>query len=337
MSKKVVGNVAKIFGSIEQNLKEISNDTEIEMTELIQNFMKDIENLSNNDYQKRVPQIELKGLSGNSKSVETVKKKLIDYLKVLLKKYEEIEKKDIPQKETQEKTRRQEIWDDIQNKINIVDAEGATRINLETIQAIIEQLKQGTYEIELSKKEKTFFIERLSKIYEKEKKKQEEKEKTENRRQSKVNSIWSRICEIVEKESKSGKKTVPECWISIRNKYFETDNNKMEMSKTVEERVKQLLEDEIYYQDVKYFTNNFSFLRDDPEVALGTTPRRKFKDTTSYFKYFDLRQELQTTSDEDRKIRQLLESDIDNANRRVLEERKKVLEREFEKNKQGGR
>lgn len=147
--------------------------------------------------------------------------------------------------------------------------------------------------------------------------------------------IWEEICKIVDKDIENLvsiedkyadiSNIIPRVWIAIRKERFPED--KISEYSDNQLKVKKMLDDEIYYQEVKYFTHDFKFLGGLPEEGLGEFPGRKFIDKESYNRYCNLREAL-TYSHEEIQIKRLLEgNEIDDVTSRILAERLKVIER----------
>ena len=198
----------------------------------------------------------------------------------------------------------------------------------------------GEFSIQLTKKEKNYVLKKLKELESEETKKEQEKA-AESKVKNEANKIWEQISDKIRRESANGNRPEVEYWISVRDKLFGEQEGEMRkdlrISKDIKSKVKKMLDDEIYYQDVKHYTHDFTFLRDLPEVALGHTPRRGFYDTGSLFRYDDLRVNLQITWDEYRRINELLSSQTDDATIRVLQARKTVIEKLREKRRKEGR
>ena len=142
-------------------------------------------------------------------------------------------------------------------------------------------------------------------------------------------------------ESQKGNKPEVKYWMVTRDNLFGDTDGKMKkdlrISKEVKSKVSKMLDEEVYYQDVKYYTHDFTFLRDFPEVALGSSPRRGFFDTKCLFKYTDLREQLQNEWNEEIGINKMLENNPDDANIRILMARREAMKRERERRVREGR
>ncbi len=132
-----------------------------------------------------------------------------------------------------------------------------------------------------------------------------------------------------------------------------TEEEKEQLIKKVEERIAQEREkeeektrleneriaqekDELYFEQVKAFTNNFSFLRGEitTQIAEGRRPVKKFTDKESYMRFLELRSLLQVGNSEYLRIEQLLQNeDLSDVNKKILEERKVVIDKQIERRK----
>lgn len=154
-----------------------------------------------------------------------------------------------------------------------------------------------------------------------------EEEKAKRKEEQKISTLWDQICHAVEKKSKKENRPVSKCWVGIKNSRFPKDS-KRELSDT-ELRIKKMVEDETYYQEVKYFTHDFKFLALDSLAvhALFGNSYRKFSDMDSYERFCSLREKVNLREDENLGIQRLLMDDIiDETSRKILEERAKIIE-----------
>ena len=127
----------------------------------------------------------------------------------------------------------------------------------------------------------------------------------------------------LEKESKTYNGPKRDFWLYVRKNVFTDDTNLTKRKLEAQCR----LDEEIYFEEVNYFTNGFSFLKHFPEIT-GQRCIRKFKDKEAARRYLDLRTELQKGSKEELTITKMLEGDIDNATRRILQARLNVIDME---------
>ena len=154
-----------------------------------------------------------------------------------------------------------------------------------------------------------------------------EEEKAKRKEEQKVSSIWDDICSLVERQSKREGRPVSKCWANLKHKRFPKESDR-ELS-DVELRIKKMVEDETYFQEVKYFTHDFNFLALDSLTvhALFGNTYRKFSDIDSYDKYCSLKDRINLKNDEKNGIQRLLEdSKLDDVTKRILNNRLKVME-----------
>lgn len=154
-----------------------------------------------------------------------------------------------------------------------------------------------------------------------------EEEKAKRKEEQKISNLWDQICRTVEKKSKKEGRPVSKCWVNVKNGRFPKDN-KRELNDT-ELRIKKMVEDETYYQEVKYFTHNFKFLALDSLAvhALFGNSYRKFSDMDSYERFCSLRNKVNLKDDENLGIQRLLMDDkLDDINRKILEQRMEIIE-----------
>lgn len=129
----------------------------------------------------------------------------------------------------------------------------------------------------------------------------------------------------------------------IKNKIFGENNSEegksdIEISTSIKREVLDLLEQKIsdekdllYYEQVKYFTEDFSFLGQCTDIinAIKGRRERRFTDRESYNRFYSLRASIQGSYDEYNGIIKLLQKkETGNMDRKILNERKKILEQE---------
>ena len=121
----LTGNPAKNFEGMVANLRSIAEERKVPVQEVIKEFITDIQNLGNEEYKKKVDEIDIHG--GIS---ESIKRKLIPYLRGVIKRYEDSERRN---KENERrngiKEARQKVCDTIYNELQA--------LGIEEIKAII--------------------------------------------------------------------------------------------------------------------------------------------------------------------------------------------------------
>lgn len=151
---------------------------------------------------------------------------------------------------------------------------------------------------------------------EKERKAKETADRIEAEKKAKFNQAWEEICQIVREQSEGSFLPEYEFWIAAKKIKFPEDINK-QLSGT-QLKVKQKLEDEIYYQMVRHFTFDFEFLRQFPEAARATSTGRRICDR----RYFELRDKMQKYESEYQAIQNMLNNpNTDEVTKRILESR----------------
>lgn len=304
-------NPALNFGIIVKDLEKIAKKSKIPMSEIISDFMIDLQNYYNEDYEKKVEDVTLKGqVSPNLLNSFNI------YLNKILKLYKDKEKRDISAaKKADQEIYLEEKWSEIEKSIdgNIMDPR--------VMEKVLDDLENS----DLTRKEKNFMKIKL-----------DEKRK-------KFNETWESIENMVEKLSQENEgKTKPEYWQAIKDLISQRNqglNIKMdeEMEKQMLTMIDQKISDEkdnMYYEQVKAFTNNFSFLKDYSEVhqAINGVRRIKFTDIESFNRFYDLRISLQNGyGNEFTQIERLLRrEDISDIDKKILTARKEVINKEKE-------
>lgn len=284
---------------ISKKLEEIAKQKEKPLTEIIDMFILDLQNFGQEGYAKKID-VDLKNLPLD------VKGEFINHLNRVKKRNKQ---KEVTDKRTAKKQELQKTWKEFEQSIegNIMDPE--------VMKKAIDDIENS----DLSRKEKNFMKVQL-----------DEKSK-------KFNKTWESIKNMVEKQSgENTNKTKSEYWQAIRKLITDRDKRlNIKMNEEMEKQMISMIGDEIYYEQVKAFTSDFSFLRDDPLIARATigTRRVKFTDRESYDRYCNLRDLLQEGHrGEYQKIEGVLkEGKVDKSDRRILEERMQVMEKEASK------
>ena len=181
--------------------------------------------------------------------------------------------------------------------------------------------------IEKTRKKKE---ERQPQKEEKERKEKEERvkqyeEKMEQERKAKFDKYWNEICEIVSKQSEGSSKPEYVFWEDVKKIKFPSISN--QKLSGIQSKVRQKLEDEIYYQKVKFFTFDFEFLSQFYESARGTSVRRKIDDK----RYFALRDEMHKYQSERNAIHTMLKNpNTDEVTKRILQSRLQQMQKNNE-------
>lgn len=307
-------NPAKNFGMIVRNLEEISQDTGRPVTDIIDMFIVDLQNYYNEEYEKKVD-ITLKSVTPKMRS------SFLSYLNKMKKEYQKKERsekrkeeRDTKRKENEAKEKEmQGKWKEVEKSLsgNITDSDA--------FEKMISDIENSNF----NEEEKEFMKVKL------------------DEKRAKFIETWSRIEDIVEQSSETGNKTKLECWQAVKDLIAQRNKSlKINMNEEMEKQMISMIDEKIsgekdvlYYEQVKYFTRDFSFLREYPELqtAMTGSKARKFTDKESFNRFYDLRSLLQNGYNESIQIERLLRrKDIGDADKRILTERKAVINKELE-------
>ena len=345
MAKNIVikeeQNPEKNFYRVRQDLLKIANDRGIEVTEVIDKFMDDLQNLENPDYEKKINEIQIAG---------NISPKILNSLKAYIlrmrKNFKDIENK------AKKKDKSSEIelkWREIEGTIERIAKTGEIT-KKEIIQEVIASIRSGNFEYKFDSKEKKTILKRLNALLdeisrqEEEKiiKEQKEKDKKEEQERN-IESAMSLIQEIVDREYEAGNiKNKASYLLSITDAIKGKDKSiklGIKIDKETESKLLELIysrieleKDQMYFEQVKKFTKGFQFLREYSEMVnarCGNSKLDKFTDSESYDRFCRLRELLQKKHDEEIGIKYLTESGkVDDIDIRILLARKEVISKE---------
>lgn len=341
-------NPEQNFFRLRINILNIAKEQGVPVTEIIDKFLEDLENLYKEDYKKNVEDINIKEIT------PSILKSLISYMNRMKKTYEKKEKDDENRQKQKEKKEASDAKKkELEEKVNELISGRSEGTELDAIKTALEDINNG--QIDFGAKDKKQIIQELEKRLEEENEKERKaakesakKEAAEKARQAeienKVAKTWQEIEGIADREIKKGIKGV-KCWTSIRDNFNkqESDSDDQTIRNKIlgllDEKVSQVKDDE-YFEQVKYFTRDFSFLRELPELIKATSgvSIRKFTDKEAYDRFYDLRASLQRGISEYGQINILLENkNTTDGDRRILLARKSVMDKEIEKRKAEGR
>lgn len=335
-------NSARNFFILESDLRNIVKDREksveqndgiiqgeITLEGVIREFVSDLEHIDDENYEVKVEEINIYGTISR-KFINDAKKYFYDRIKDLEKNRKEEKRKD---KNNLSKQETEQMWEEIEEFI---------RKNKDlTLTNVLLQIKEKNIFPEINSKQRKAIVKKIEKLIEEGAKKEEE-------RKSKIEKTWKDICAIVDRECPKGDlteraylKNVIEYWRAIRDKIVATKEEQEDgfiLSDSIQGDIVNLIDGKInpteellYYKEVKYFTKNFSFLSRNLETEEGVKGKtgRKFIDRKSYDRFYELRALLQKGYDEYDQISKILESDeIDETSKKILNERKNVLDKE---------
>lgn len=374
MDKKIIVNLSKNhafsyskYATIVEDLEKNSEGKP--MSEVINGLISDIINRGKEGYTNKTESVSLEGLT------PAVADSLVKYLRIKKKEYEKTEK----QEKKKEKANQIEAkWEEFERTIDGAILSGEQGSELEILAKLMLAVKDKTIEYEFDNKERKEILKRLKnrldnatkeaeeieekRKQEEEKRKAEEAKLEEKRRQEEVaaeekrkqeeaktnaEAAMNKIQEISEREYKSGN---IDSRLAFLNKIRDAITGESagidlgaKMGEASQEHLLKILDgkikDEVYYEQVKAYTNNFEFLRDYPEFVKadhGAKERKKFTDFEAHSRFCDLASALEEISyDENTAIQQMLSTkNISEIDKRILIERREILEKQMERKRQ---
>lgn len=312
-------NPAKSFGSLIKKLELYAKHIDKPITEVIDMFVLDVKNCHNEDYEKNIESIVLKNISPNATN------SIISYLNKVKRTYKQLDSKE---KKEADREKAKSKWLDIQDDIDKHILSEGLQTGKDIINKMILDINEDDSSYELPDKEKRFVLKKLkNKLADINRKEQDEE---------KARKGMDEIEKVLNREDSNGNIVNKVDYLesikrTIVNKKNMGEEVKIHLLKLVDERINEE-NDQIYYDQVKEFTNNFQFLREYSEIVRATKGYRskKFTDKKAYDRFCSLREKLQKGyRGEESKINELLKDEnIDNADRRILESRMQVMEKE---------
>lgn len=317
-------NPARNFFILETDLKRIAVERNVPPKEVIQEFISDLENRDNPDYENKVNEININGIVSQNFISEAKK-----HFNRVIEGLEKAQRKDAKkEKNNAEKQEIENIWKSVKEFIE-------SNKDL-ALAGVLVQIKEKNIFPELINGQRNTIIKRIEELIEAEAKKEE-------LRKSKIEKTWKDICEIVEKGSNEAGVTKPQYWSAIRDKIVgqeEGEDVDIKLDESIQGDILELIDskisdekEQLYYNQVKYFTKDFSFLATYPEIqdAVEGKSGRKFTDKESFERFYELRTQVREGRDEYTQIAMLLKKgNIDETSRKILNGRIAVLKRERE-------
>ena len=333
----------KMIKILEANAKEQNEPVE----KIINDFISDLSNIGKEGYIRKVGNI------GVVLTKETLGN-CIKYMKKEAKRYKQIANNDKKKTELQQK---EGIWQEIEDNIDKIVLQGKQGTKKEIVQRLIEGIDSDKFEYEFKSKEKKFVLKKLKGIVneinkkeEEEKRKEEEKKRKEeeekvNKRETEKRNAEKAMEQIQAIAKKYKVEDMPKFLSSIKDSVTGANTDidlNIKIGKEAQEYLLEMIDDkikeekdELYFEQVKKFTKGFQFLKEYSEVVrarCGASKMNKFTDLESYYRFCSLRELLQKEYDESIGIQILLDSNgIDDADRRILTERKKIVDKEIER------
>lgn len=251
-------NPAKNFGAILRDLEEIARKNSMSVQDAIRLFITDLQNLTNENYEKNIKEIIISG--GISPST---KGNLISYLNKSIKRYKQIEKKNgQKQKQNERKQELQDVWGMVEKEFNEeIDENKKNNI----IKDLISGISKKTIYSDLKSNQRNYVLKKLKELEIEE----EKNEKIENEdRERKINKKWKEIVNTVNRESEETGRNKLEMWDIIAETIIGEENNslKLNIPEAIKDEVIELIEEQTkiegkdYFDDVKQYTQNFEFL-----------------------------------------------------------------------------
>lgn len=321
-------NPAKTYGIFVKNLELIAGEEKV--SGVINKFITDLKHYNQTDYEKKVP-IDITGIMSSRTKTD-----LIIYLSRVKGIYEQKEKEaKRKEKRDEKKEINKAAMAEIDNKLEVIQKD-LTNKTLEEISTLLIDIKEGKSEYVFSNsKEKKIILSRIEEIYfqiEEKEKAQTAMKEIEQKLNEKETTIEQRIKYFTDIKEMINSKTNMK--ITLKEKLLNMIDQKIELENI-------LLKDNLYFEQVKEFTRGFNFLETNPDVINATHGMKnvKFINFELHERYVNLRNKLQNKrGSEIERINELLEDkETENADRRILEARKEVIEKEIEKRKNEGR
>lgn len=334
-------NSAKSFEAVIKDLERIAREKEVSIIEVIDYFLMDLRNLKNENHEKKLNEIEIKG----EVSYELIKE-LTDYLNKTKRRYSQIEKRNANKEKRQDrisgnKAKKQELEIRFREIETIIDESiFKGEIEQEVIKTILEDVNNGSYNLDT--KGKKYIIQRLQERLAQAKEKEKELAKEQARQaenQRKVEETWESIQEVAKREIKKRDIKESQYWRAIRKKFVQQSEGTK--SDDVKKQILQLIDDTIiekeddeYFEEVKSITRDFkslaSFSVEMMNAMYGTSTTKIT--SRNMDRFLNLKSELQKTNNEYQQIKRLLNNKYTTqGDKRILLARKEVMDKEFEK------
>lgn len=278
----ISGNPAKNYGGMLKDLEIVANERGIPVQNVIRMFISDLQNLSNEEYEKSIQEINIKG----NISLE-LKSNIITYLNKAIKRYNQSEKIEEQRKrQSAKKQENENAWKLIEESLM---KENKLEDSAESIKKLILEINEGIVYTELSKEQRKYVLRSLNKLLEKENKKakqEEEKQEKleqkkiaqENARKQSIDKKWAEIVRIVNSEATKKGKSRLELWDAINEAIFgKGEKGKLDISvpESIKDSIKTLIDKEMeiegseYYEAVKAYTQDFEFLTENADITFA--------------------------------------------------------------------
>lgn len=343
------GNKASKYQVFVEKIEEIAKNSngKITVEEVINDFISDLRNINNSDYNKKISEIEIIGEISNEmlKELPEYLLKVKDNAIQHRKKEEEKNRRQAKKLERENNEKVMEgKWQDLETTIGTLISEGYTEID--AINSVLQDVKDKKYGFD--SKERKYITRKLQERIVQANKREEETSQEQARQQQiqkKVEETWKGIQEVASKGLRKKGIAESQYWIAIRDK-FEQESSDLK-DKDVINQILELFdetiiekEDNEYFEDVKCTTRDFkslAFFSAEMMNALYGTSAKKISKKNSE-RFYNLRTALQQSYNEYNQIQNLLDDkSTTEGDRRILLARKDVMDKEIEKRKAEGR
>lgn len=306
-------NPAKNFTVISKGLEEYAKENNIPLVEVINDMIADLENWRKEGYDKRLKCFNIVAITPQLR---------VDLINQLKRARNNCEEKARQDKKNKGKETINDILNEIEKEMDKAILDGKSEVDV-----IVEKELDISQDGSLSSKEKKSILKKLA----------ERKKEIEAREvaKAKANQAIEEIKEIVDREFAEGNIETRAMYLkSIESEVRDTNKIDGEARQYLLEMISGRIKEEIYYEQVEEFTNGFQFLSEYPELVNATSGfrKRKFTDRESYDRFCDLRIKLQAGLSEYSQVNRLLEDKrISGTDKRILEARKSVIDKESAK------
>jgi len=348
-------NPAKNFFVIERLINKVVAKKGIEA---IDQFIEDLRNNHDENYEKKVKEIDL-GVIDSEKIIE----KLIEYIdNNVRKKFVQKEKKEQQQLQAKENDTK---WEETEKILDDAVLSGEQGTEIEIIEKLILDLNNNNIGNNYSDREKNYILKKLNNRLISANKKEAERQKQNETDIRKAEKAMKQIQDIVEREYQAGNIKNKASYLSAIRDLITGENAELDLNikigKTSQKYLIQMINENIktekeewYFEEVRKFTKDFQFLWEDPLTVKGihgANKMYKITDSENYWNFYDLRNAVQKGYNEEegiehqlKKIESRLNRDeIDDkkrsvllVNRRILFARQEVMKKELERKAKTG-
>ncbi len=336
-------NPEKNFGFVKKRLKDLAEQNNISLLESIDLVLKRLEE---NGDETEVEEINLGGI------IPSIKVELISYIKKIRKNTVRYESESNKRKKQEEKKKLKEAeqekfeanWELLEQQIDDLILASKDKSEEEILLQLIADLENREFKKDFSESERKYISNKLNEKLNDARDRSERKENDINN----AKKFLDEIQRIAEREYESGNvKSKAKYLRAIRDSITGEDGSNefgIELESDTKDYFLQEIDtiidaetDNEYYEQVRAFTEDFKFLRETPEVVDAikghSNKRTKFTDSKQYNRFYTLRGFVQKGYDEYEQISKLLMSNkVSNIDKKILEARKSVMDREKEKN-----